>query len=700
MTTVDVFDSPANATDGIEKIGTNMKNKEYDDNSGFISAWREFKSAADSSRRERLKQTMVHDGSNSTRYHGFEQAKAKLATWQKMAQDLEHVAHRQHRHHDGDASPVDQGVTRGVVPTTKSVGQLRREILALRSDSKRRDVDLALVERARRADSYDSLEKSNSKMSATIRMLESKVARYASKVEKRDVFVEELKTEISTLQDKLVSMAAELKDTRVKKERAEREAEHSMEELEIIKASLDRESTSMQALREDVENAQIAADQAEARASTAEELMRNEKNRRLELEQRLVDVQDSFQSLELQLSGSKKKHEADVEDFRAEFDALHREMNRLQREALSSKKYAAEKAESLIAVMSERDDAVSSQRALHLELDQAKAEIESYRHRVDVAEEIAAEATAECRKLKAHVSINSEQATELKALQQVLQSVTASAQMKDKELVHVTSKYEEAKLSWASEKAKYEDEIETLRHTCKEQESVVNHLEHRADTAERLYNESAEIYVPIIIHEEKTPGKLREREERRVQQALDALREKMAMEMEQQNNRHMEAVGELETVHTLQLRKAMEASHKNQEKIAELEDVLIQKQEEVDKLTSECNFFKNKFNQALKRAEAAEEEATTTKKQMQKAKSDLLEAQDEVEALLTARVEALSRANSVVDADEEEWLFNEQDLALKEISKEQKKKSPIKKLAAYMRRKTKSPTKQRKLEMP
>eukprot|EP00889_Picochlorum_renovo_P004109 jgi/Picre1/31139/NNA_006493.t1 len=627
MTTVDVFDSPANATDGIEKIGTNMRNKEYDDNSGFISAWREFKSAADSSRRERLKQTMGHDGSNgSARYNGFEQAKAKLATWQKMAQDLEHVVHRQHHHHDGDASPVDQGVTRGVVPTTKK--------------------------RARRADSYDSLEKSNSKISATIRMLESKVARYASKVEKRDVFVEELKTEISTLQDKLVSMAAELKDTRVKKERAEREAEHSMEELEIIKASLDRESTSMQALREDVENAQIAADQAEARASTAEELMRNEKNRRLELEQRLVDVQDSFQSLELQLSGSKKKHEADVEDFRAEFDALHREMNRLQREALSSKKYAAEKAESLIAVMSERDDAVSSQRRC-------------------ISSSIK-------RKQKSnHIDI---QATELKALQQVLQSVTASAQMKDKELVHVTSKYEEAKLSWASENAKYEDEIETLRHTCKEQESVINHLEHRADTAERLYNESAEISVPIIIHEEKTPGKLREREEKRVQQALDALREEMAMEMEQQNNRHMEAVGELETVHTLQLRKAMEASHKNQEKIAELEDVLIQKQEEVDKLTKQ--------------------EATTTKKQMQKAKSDLLEAQDEVEALLTARVEALSRANSVVDADEEEWLFNEQDLALKEISKEQKKKSPIKKLAAYMRRKTKSPTKQRKLEMP
>lgn len=612
-----------------------------------------------------------------------------------MAHDLENAVQ-----HHSDARPVDQGIKRWDPPKTKSVGQLRREILALRSDSKRKDVDLALAERARRADSYDSLEKSNSKMSATIQMLESKVARYASKVEKRDVFVEELKTEISTLQDKLVSMAAEVKNTRVKKEKAEREAENSMEELEIIKASLDRESKSMQALREDVENAQIAADQAEARASTSEELMRNEKNRRLELEQRLVDLQDSFQSLELELSGSKKKHEADVEAFQAEFDALHREMNRLQREALASKKYAAEKAESLIAVMSERDDAASSQRALHLELDQAKAEIDSYIHRVHVAEEVAAEATAECRKLKANVCISSEQAIELKALQEVLQSVTASAQMKDKELVHVASKYEEAKTSWASEKAKYEDEIETLRRTCKEQESVINHLEHRADTAERLYNESAEISVPIIIHEEKTPGKLREREERRVQQALDALREEMATEMKQQNKSHMEALGELESVHTSQLRKLIDTSHMNQEKIAELEDLLIQKQEEVDKLTSECNFLKGKFNQALKRAEAAEEEVSTTKKQMQKAKSDLLEAQDEVEALLTARVEALSRANSVVDADEEEWLFNEQDLALKEISKEQKKKSPIKKLAAYMRRKTKSPVKQRKLDMP
>lgn len=610
-----------------------------------------------------------------------------------MAQELEHV----HRHH-GDEENV--AVEHGVALPTKSVGQLRREILALRSDSKRKNIDVALAERARRADSYDSMEKSNSKMSATIRMLESKVARYATKVEKRDVFVDELKTEMSTLQDKLMSMAEELKETRLNKERAERKADDSLEELETIKASLDRESNSIHVLTREVENAHLAVEEAETRASTSEELMRNEKNRRLELEQRLVDLQDSFQSLEVQLAGSKKKHEADVEAFQAEFDALHREMNRLQRDALASKKYAADKAESLIAVMKERDEAVSSQRALHLELNQAKAEIESYIHRVHVAEEIAAEATTECRKLKANVSLSSEQATELKALQEVLQSVTASAQMKDKELVHVTSRYQEDKLSWASEKATYEEEIETLKQTCKEQESVISHLEYRLDTAERLYNESAEISVPIVIHEEKTPGKLREREERRVQQALGALREELTYDMKQQNKSHMEALRELESVHTSQLRKAMDSKYMDQEKIAELEDLLIRKQEEVDKLMSECNFFKGKYDQALKRADAAEEEATATKADMEKAKSDLLEAQDEVEALLTARVEALSRANSVVDADEEEWLFNEQDLALTEISKEQKRKSPIKKLAAYMRRKTKSPVKQRKLEMP
>lgn len=610
-----------------------------------------------------------------------------------MAQELEHV----HRHH-GDEENV--AIEHGVAMPTKSVGQLRREILALRSDSKRKNIDVALAERARRADSYDSMEKSNSKMSATIRMLESKVARYATKVEKRDVFVDELKMEMSTLQDKLMSMAEELKETRLNKERAERKADDSLEELETIKASLDRESNSIHVLTREVENAHLAVEEAETRASTSEELMRNEKNRRLELEQRLVDLQDSFQSLEVQLAGSKKKHEADVEAFQAEFDALHREMNRLQRDALASKKYAADKAESLIAVMKERDEAVSSQRALHLELDQAKAEIESYIHRVHVAEEIAAEATTECRKLKANVSLSSEQATELKALQEVLQSVTASAQMKDKELVHVTSRYEKDKLSWASEKATYEEEIETLKQTCKEQESVISHLEYRLDTAERLYNESAEISVPIVIHEEKTPGKLREREERRVQQALGALREELTHDMKQQNKSHMEALRELESVHTSQLRKAMDSKYMDQEKIAELEDLLIRKQEEVDKLMSECNFFKGKYDQALKRAGAAEEEATATKADMEKAKSDLLEAQDEVEALLTARVEALSRANSVVDADEEEWLFNEQDLALTEISKEQKRKSPIKKLAAYMRRKTKSPVKQRKLEMP
>lgn len=80
MTTVDVFDSPANATDGI-KIRNTMNSRRDSDTKGFISAWRDFKSASDSSRRDTLKRPVDRQERTSTRQNVFEHAKSKLAAW-------------------------------------------------------------------------------------------------------------------------------------------------------------------------------------------------------------------------------------------------------------------------------------------------------------------------------------------------------------------------------------------------------------------------------------------------------------------------------------------------------------------------------------------------------------------------------------------------------------------------------------------
>lgn len=552
----------------------------------------------------------------------------------------------------------------------KSIGQLKREIIALRSDCDRKNAtqahgpsSISSLDDGRR-ESYHAQE-----LLAKMRVLETKVTRYEHKISKRDDYIQQLKSEVSSLQQKMLDAAQDLRAAQVEKEKAIRRATESEEELGTLKSSFDRDISKINRLQEDLDRAEVLADQLESKKVKSDELYLLEKNRRIELEQKLVDTEEMKQSLKRKLDMLKSQMHAEHDDFHAELDALRKRHAEAQAEALQSKKYATEQAEQLIKVVNQRDDALKEISKVKKSLNESRAASELYLHRVQIAEEAAAAATAELHMLKINTESSASKSskqtmhieTESKALKEVLKSVTASAQSKDEELVRSATLHEQEKSAWSGREAQYRAQVATLQ-------------------------EQVRVLEGDVVKE---------------RQNIELLKESLSRD----NQEHLEALQELEAAHEAQFDSTVvELENRNKDLTARLnsqEEMAIIRDKEIEDL-------KEMQKAAEARAISAEERAAELGHQIESIKDELRQSQDEVETLLTARMnEELSRAavKSSVHPDEQ-WLFSQElgelhDHPGNPAAKAHKetKKSPIKKLAAYMRRKTSPSKKQRQLNM-
>jgi myosin protein heavy chain len=565
----------------------------------------------------------------------------------------------------------------------KSISQLRREIMALRSDTERKPENVGM-------NTGHAQE-----LVARIRVLESKVIRYESKLSKKEETVNNLKDEVASLMKKLTETTQELRDTRAERERLRQRAVDSQEEFETLKASIDRDASKFRRLQEEVDEGQILVEQTESRACKAEELYANEKSRRLELEQRLVDKDDMVQSLQVKLDTLKKRMNADQDAYQSEFDALHREVAKAKSEALDSKKYATQKAEQLIQVVQERDDVRDEVVKLGYTLKETRAELESYIHRARVAEETAAQATAELLTARAR-NKNDESSTsyeknsmeiELKALKEVLKSVTASAQAKDENLVILHQQHEHEKSLWQQKQQEYDEKIKGLEDKMTHLESVRNELESRQS------------------------------------EMVEKVRKNLSDEIDKERKEHMDALRELESSHAAQIEATIEeymtqtkaTDDSMMQRLEQTESLLLNKQDEIDEMTRDYDHMRHLYDQMKVENVKVAREKDELKQKLEKTKVELLQAQDEVEALLTARLEQeLSRGNAaskpVLAEENEKWLFHESQAenmtekprALPDETRgdmgppdqpQAGKSSPMKKFADFVRRKTKSPQK-------
>ena len=565
----------------------------------------------------------------------------------------------------------------------KSISQLRREIMALRSETERKPENVEM--------NTGHVQE----LVARIRVLESKVIRYESKLSKKEDIASHLKDEVASLMKKLTETTQELRDTRTEREMARQRAADSQEEFETLKASIDRDASKFRRLQEELDEGQILMEKTESRARKAEELYANEKSRRLELEQRLVDKDDMVQYLQVKLDTLKKRMNADQDVYQSEFDALHREVAKAKSDALDSKKYATQKAEQLIHVVQERDDFRDEVAKLGYTLKETRAELESYMHRARVAEETAAQATAELLTARAR-SKNDESSSlyekssmeiELRALKEVLKSVTASAQAKDENLAMLHQQHELEKTSWQQKQQEYDEKIRKFEDKVTHLESVRNELETRQ------------------------------------LEMVEEVRKNLNEEIDKERKEHMDALRELESSHAAQIEATIEeymtqtkaADSSMMQQLEQTESLLLNKQDELDQMTRDYDHMRHLYDQLKLKNINEEREKDELRQKMEKTKVELLQAQDEVEALLTARLEQeLSRGNAsskpILAEENEKWLFHESQA--ENTTEEPRalpdeirgdmgppgqsqggKSSPMKKFADFVRRKTKSPQK-------
>ena len=245
---------------------------------------------------------------------------------------------------------------------------------------------------------------------------------------------------------------------------------------------------------------------------------------------------------------------------------------------------------------------------------------------------------------------------EVKALKEVLKSVTASAQAKDEELVGVSTLYEQEKASWADREASYKQKISILQQ--------------KIDQAEKL--------------------SLEER------QKFESLKQDITRDRQE----HLEALHELESAHTAQIDATtcdlIEKTNNLEVQLRNTEDMLMVKEEEIEQLRHEQEV-------AQMRASEAQQKVQRLDNALQSMKEELRESQEEVEALLTARLnQEISKAKGTASSvhPDEQWLFSKESVdeppVIREVkSLKETKKSPMKKLAAYVRRKA-SPVKKPK----
>eukprot|EP00890_Picochlorum_soloecismus_P006669 jgi/Picsp_1/827/NSC_04315-R2_u-box domain-containing protein len=545
--------------------------------------------------------------------------------------------------------------------------------------------------------------------------------------------VDGMKAKITNLEHDNWQIARDLEESKNEARRASQRLKEYQEEFEQLQSSLDRDSQKIRKLKETVDESNARLSEAEQRVIVSAGNLQTEKSRRLELEQRILKSNEEISNLETQLKCATNMFEAEKSRFHLEFDTLQEEITRSHQE-VRQEQTRAEKLESLLEKSSNaRKDSEIYRSSLQRSLDEAHAQIEAVTYRAERAEELAAEATAENRRLKSRYDNGLDKETEICALREVLNTVTATAQAKDIELQRVASAFSQLKEEWSSERLCHQNELTALQYKktelSKMYENKLKTLQNRVRELQTFYDTSKPVSLEIVVQDsgwhpgQVTPDAMRRREAARIRDAVNRATDKINQEIHLERKEHMEALRELETSHAAQLGRIVEeiedrSSQSEQEarhKLCLAEEELLSSQEKiaqlnaiVDKLKAKCSKYKEEAYGSSRRALVAEKESEEIKQQMNKAKTELAEAQDEVEALLTARVEALSRANSVCDP--EEWLtgdFENQQTSGGDNSglasspmksqrmahKAPKPKSPIKRIASYMKKMSKSPSK-------
>lgn len=384
-----------------------------------------------------------------------DRAKARLESWRSMADRLEHVMVEDQR------ARLAGAMHRGAPGAFKTIGQLRKEIIAIKAETSAR----AAV--GRKQGSYGDDRGPHGPVGSgkahvqQLALMESKLIRAETKIQKRDEAINQLKSSVSQLQASLMEKQEQLQRAKQDTQLSARAAAESRDDFARLKSNSDRSLARIKGLQGEILSLQMQLEDAGANLKKAEQLTAQEKSRRLELEQRLVDTDDAISRLKTKVESSKRRMHANHETLDTENRNLRSEVQSLREALVEAKRLATEHAEAAIQVSQQRDAAERSCAGRVLEVKDLRAELHIAKQKARLAEEAAAEAAAELYVLKAtekqgvaEFASASELRIEFEATKKVLDSVTASAKVSKAEVVALKEELRKARVEHEEQLAK------------------------------------------------------------------------------------------------------------------------------------------------------------------------------------------------------------------------------------------------------
>jgi chromosome segregation ATPase len=438
-------------------------------------------------------------------------------------------------------------------------------------------------------------------------------------------------------------------------------ANEATTEMEKLHKALESSKRSEEAMKIAAQQAGAEISATEARVKSLEATLAVEKSKRSGFEALVGDLQGQLLGVQGEANQVARRAQVSAAESRRREEALHQELERAHEERLTARKQADALQRQVDSLRGAQSNAKAEIDALHNTLTDVQTERNEAVRR---AEQMASELQAKTTSLAAEAEAKLQRETG--ALKEVLCRVSASAQQRDVELGTAQKRLQEAMHAVADLTRQLEEHQIAANAEFKKYEAQL--------ALEREKHEGPPVELQIMVQEPSDQiVRAAVLEERRGHvEAVAALEEAHRCRLEAIQAEHEAEIRELNSM-VVELRQQNASAEKEEESTARLraaESELLSAQSQAAHLNSVIDKLRKKDKQrkeelvaakaaneegqeelmhAMQRIEDLEQRLEHAKSVAATAQADLVDAQDEVEALLTARLRDLSRAPSEVD---------------------------------------------------
>lgn len=579
--------------------------------------------------------------------------------------------------------------------TTNNVKQLKEEIAQLRSQLQQVQSSTARNEKTGGNETPVKSDASEAdRLRAALLNAEMDVQRTNSEAKTLRLRLQEAEDMVQSLEQKLVGAQTEVQEAVRRAEQAESRAKmvekdkedalklatDATEEAGRLHAACCAKDTKILAAQRLAERASTEQAAAEAKAASAEAAVAMERSNRASKETEVVRAHAEIQSLKAALEDSHKKARMDASSYAAQLDALHEQLAHAQHDArtarqelqaMAARVHSMEEAHSL-----SQKTIQSVQERLREKVEEAEAAI----GRAEAAEKEAEELKTLQQDVETALGTVETKDLEIAALKEVLDRVSYAAQSKDAQLQQLMGQRDMLTHEIEALQRQIHDVQAAAADECRKWELELCRFKRAVEQGRELsVGPPIKLEIKVVDKNEEMQKALTRLHEAEMKAVRDQLEQLLAEEKKE----HRQAVGALEEAHMAALRSARAAAvlplqeeierlekqvttvdsqyQDAQKRIRAVESELLAVQDQaakfnaaMGKLEMRCAMYKEDLEGSRLEIKALEDrirlletEKAAVESELQTVQRDLQLAQDEIETLLTARLEDLRVSEEV-----------------------------------------------------